>query len=101
MVAVGAITPVFNVLTDEASVRVALQGLVDAPLITLLVGSYLMFVRDGRWRPWFRRLGFSTDLVLSSVIVLALFLVGRAAGLMATSLDPRRFLTSFTDAHLA
>jgi adenylate cyclase len=101
MVVVGAITPVFNVLTDEASLRVALQGLVDAPLITLLVGGYLMFVRDGRWRPWFRRLGFVTDLVLSSVIVLALFLVGRAAGLMATSLDPRRFLTSFTDAHLA
>jgi adenylate cyclase len=101
MVVVGAITPVFNVLTSEASLRRALQGLVDAPLITILVGGYLMFIRDGRLRPWFRRLGFSTDLVLSSVIVLALFLVGRAAGLVATSLSPRRFLTSFTDAHLA
>ncbi len=101
MVVVCAITPVFNVLTNEASVRAALQGLVDAPLITLLVGGYLMFVRDGRLRPWFRRLRFATDLVLSSVIVLALFLVGRAAGLVATSLDPRRFLTSFADPHLA
>jgi adenylate cyclase len=99
-VVVCAITPVFNVVTSEASLRAALQGLVDAPLITLLVGGFLMFVRDGRLRPWFRRLGFSTDLALSSVIVLALFLVGRAAGLVATSLDPRRFLTSFTDAHL-
>jgi adenylate cyclase len=101
MVVVCALTPVFNVLTSEPSVRAALQGLVDAPLITLLVGGYLLFVRDGRLRPWFRRLGFSTDLVLSSVIVLALFLVGRAAGQVATSLDLRRFLTSFTDAHLA
>ena len=100
MVVVGAITPVFNVLTSDASVRTALQGLVDAPLITLLVGGYLLLVRDGRLRPWFRRLGFSTDLALSSVIVLALFLVGRAAGQVVTSLEPRRFLTSFTDAHL-
>lgn len=98
---VCALTPVFNALTSEASLRAALQGLVDAPLITLLVGGYLMLVRDGRWRSWFRRLGFWTDLALSSAIVLGLFLVGRAAGLMATSLDPWRFLTSFTDAHLA
>jgi len=95
-----AVTPVFNVLTDEASVRAAIQGLVDAALITLLVGGYLMFVRDGRLRPWFRRLGFWADLTLSSAIVLALFLIGRAAGLMATSLSPARFLTSFTDRHL-
>lgn len=101
MIVVCAITPIFNVLTSERSARSALQGFLDGIVITLLVGGYLMFVRDGRWRPWFRRLGFVTDLVLSSVIVLTLFLVGRAAGLMATSLDPRRFLTSFTDAHLA
>jgi adenylate cyclase len=101
MVVVCAITPVFNVLTSEASVRSALQGFVDGIIITLLVGGYMIFLRDGRWRPWFRRLGFVKALVLSSVIVLALFLVGRAAGLVVTSLDPRRFLTSFTDAHLA
>jgi hypothetical protein len=96
-----ALTPAFNVLTGEASPRAALQGLVDAPLVTLLVGGYLMFVRDGRWRSWFRRLGFATDLALSSTIVLALFLVGRGAGQVATSLDPGRFSRSFTDAHLA
>jgi adenylate cyclase len=99
-VVVGVITPVFNVLTSEASLRSAIQGLIDAPLITLLVGGYLMFVRDGWLRPWFRRLGFSKDFALSSAIVLALFLVGRAAGQVVMSLDPRRFLTSFTEGHL-
>jgi adenylate cyclase len=100
-IVVCVIAPVFNVLTSEASLGSAIQALVDAPLITLLVGGYLMFVRDGRLRPWFRCLGFATDLVLSSAIVLVLFLVGRAAGQVATSLDPGRFVRSFTDAHLA
>src|SRR6266508_2186118 len=50
-----AITPVFNVLTSEASLRSAIQGLLDAALIALLVGGYLLFVRDGRLRHWFRR----------------------------------------------
>jgi adenylate cyclase len=97
---VSVITPIFNVLTDQASLRAVVQGLVDAPLITPLVGGYLMFVRGGRLRAWFRQLGFLTDLALSSTIVLVLFLVGRAAGLTVTSMNPRRFLTSFTDAHL-
>jgi len=94
------ITPVFNVLTSRASLGQVVQGLIDAFLITLLVGGYLLFVRDGRARPWFQRLGFRTDLTLSSAIVLGMFLVGRAVGQVATSFDPRRFLTSFTDAHL-
>jgi adenylate cyclase len=94
------ITPVFNVLTSEASLRSAIQGLVDAVLIPVFVASYLMFLRDGRLRPWFRRLGFWTDLALSSAIVLALFLVGRAVGQVVTSAEPRRLITSFSDAHL-
>jgi adenylate cyclase len=94
------ITPVFNVLTSEASVRSALQGVVDGVLVSLLVGGYLLFVRDGRLRPWFRRLSFRADFALSSAIVLALFLVGRAAGLVVTSGRPGRFVTSFGDAHL-
>jgi adenylate cyclase len=100
VVVVCVITPVFNALTSEASLRSAIQGLLDAVLITLLVGGYLMFVRDGRLRPWFRGLGFRADLTLSSAIVLGLFLVGRAAGQVATSLAPHRFLASFADAHL-
>ena len=96
----SAITPVFNVLTTEASRRRALQGLVDALLISLAVGGYLLFLRDGRLRPWFRRLGFWADMALSSAIALALFLLGRAAGQVVTSLEPRRFLTSFTEPHL-
>jgi adenylate cyclase len=94
------ITPVFNVLTSEPSLRSAIQGLVDAVLIPILVAGYLGFVRDGVLRIWFRRLGFWSDMTLSSAIVLALFLVGRALGQVVTRLDPRRLFMSFTDAHL-
>jgi adenylate cyclase len=95
-----AIVPVFNVLTSEASLRSAMQGLVDAVLITLLVGGYLIFVRDGRARGWFRKLGFWADLALSSALVLVLFLTGRALGEVVTSLDAGRFVASFTEHHL-
>ena len=94
------VTPVFNVLTSEASLASAVQGLVDAILIPILVGGYLMFIRDGWLRPWFRRLSFWADLTLSSAIVLTLFLVGRAVGQVLTTLDLRRFWMSFSDAHL-
>jgi adenylate cyclase len=97
---VCVIAPVFNVLTSEASFREAIQGLVDAVLIGLLVGGYLLFLRDGWLRSWFRRLSFRAELALSSAIVLALFLVGRGAGQVVTSVQPRRFVTSFTEAHL-
>jgi adenylate cyclase len=96
----ATLAPVFNVLTSRATVAEAVQGLVDASLISPLVGGYFLFVRDGRARAWFRRRRFLTDLALSSAIVLALFLVGRAVGLTITSGSSRRFLTSFTDAHL-
>ena len=54
---VCAITPFFNVLTDEPSLRSAAQGAIDGALITILVGGYLLLLRDGRFRSWFRRLG--------------------------------------------
>ena len=95
-----AIVPVFNVVTSEASIRSAIQGLVDAVLITLLVGGYLIFVRDGRARGWFRKLSFWADLTLSSTLVLVLFLAGRALGQVVTSLEVARFVTSFTERHL-
>jgi adenylate cyclase len=100
VLAACAITPVFNILTSRASLGEAVQGVVDAVLISLLVGGYFLFVRDGWARPWLRRLTFRTDLVLSSAIVLGLFLVGRAIGQVVTTRDPHRFLLSFTDAHL-
>ena len=100
MAVVCAITPVFNILTDTVSFRAAAQGVIDGAIVTVLVGGFLLFVRGGRLRGWFRRLGFMTDLVLSSAIALGLFLVGRATGLMVTSLSLRRFVTSFGDAHL-
>jgi adenylate cyclase len=94
------ITPLFNILTNEPTWREARQGLVDALLIPPLVGGYLIAVREGRLRHRFRRLGFAASLIVNSAIILALFLVGRAAGQVVTTLQPRRFLTSFTDAHL-
>lgn len=94
------VTPIFNVLTSQATLRSAIQGVVDAILVTVLAGSYLTFVRDGWLREWFRRFSFGANLAISGTIVLALFLVGRAAGQVVTTGDPRRFLTSFTDAHL-
>lgn len=95
-----SITPIFNVLTSEFSLHELIQGLVDPLIITLMVGGYLLFLRDGPLRPWFRRLSFWADLGLSSAIVLTMFLVGRAAGQVVTSGNPRRFLASFSDAHL-
>jgi adenylate cyclase len=95
-----AITPVFNVLTSGASLAEVVQGLVDAGLISVLVGGYFLFVRDGWARAWFQRLGFRADLVLSSAIVLGLFLGGRAVGQVLTTGEPRRFLWSFGEAHL-
>lgn len=97
---VCAVTPVFNVLTSEATLGSAVQGVVDGLLVTALVGGYLQFVRDGLLRPWFRELSFTKDLAISTPTVVTLFLVGRGIGLVVTSLDPARFLRSFTEAHL-
>jgi len=100
MLVACVVTPVFNVLTNRATLGSAIQGVVDGIVIPALVGGYLMFVRDGFLREWFRRFSFGANLAISGTIVLALFLVGRAAGQVVTTGDPRRFLTSFTDAHL-
>ena len=101
VLAACVITPVFNLLTSQRSVAQAVQGLIDAVIVAVPVGVYLLFVRDGWLRHWFRRLGFWTELVLSSTIVLALFLLGRAAGQVVTTGLPGRFFASFRDAHLA
>jgi adenylate cyclase len=101
MLGVSIVTPVFTALTDRPTLGGALQGLIDGVIVTLLVGGYLLFVRDDWARAWYRRLGFAADLALSSAIVLALFLVGRALGQLVTTLDPWRALASFGDAHLA
>jgi hypothetical protein len=50
-----AFTPIFNVLTSAPTVQSAVQGLVDGVLISGLVGGYLLFLRDGYLRSWFRR----------------------------------------------
>src|SRR5262245_5819637 len=97
----AVLTPVFNLVTSEASVTSAVQGAFDGAFISCLVAGYLFFVRDGAARRWFRELGFWPDLFLSSAIVLALFLVGRAIGQVVVRGEPRRFLTSFADSHLA
>ena len=95
-----AFTPVFNVLTSAPTVRSAVQGLVDGVLVSGLVGGYLLFLRDGYLRSWFRRRSFAADLAISSLTVVALFLVGRGIGQVVTRRDPGRFVTSFTEPHL-
>jgi adenylate cyclase len=94
------ITPVFNVLTNEASVHEVVQGLVDALIIAPVVGGYLLFVRDGWLRAWFRRRNFLTNLALNTIVLLGLFLIGRAAGKVVTTWQPHRFVTSFREHHL-
>jgi len=95
-----AFTPVFNVLTSAPTVRSAVQGVVDGVLVSGLVGGYLLFLRDGYLRSWFRRRSFAADLAISSLTVVALFLVGRGIGQVVTRRDPGRFATSFTEPHL-
>ena len=94
------IAPVFNVVTSEASARSAVQGLVDAVLITLLAGGYLTLIRDGWARSWFRKISFRADMAISSSLLLVLFLAGRGLGQVMTTLEPGRFLTSLTEHHL-
>src|SRR6516162_775683 len=94
------IAPVFNVVTSEASARSAVQGLVDAVLITLLAGGYLTLIRDGWARSWFRKISFRADMAITSSLLLVLFLAGRGLGQLMTTLEPGRFLTSLTEHHL-
>ena len=100
MLVTCVVTPVFNVLTIQPTFRSAIQGVVDGEVIPVLMGGYLMFVRDGVLREWFRRFSFGANVAFSGTIVLALFLVGRAAGQVVTTGDARRFIMSFADAHL-
>jgi adenylate cyclase len=101
VVAVAVVlAPIFNLLTSAATLREAIQGIVDALLISALVGAYIIVLRDGWLRGWFRRLSFLANLALNSVIVIALFLVGRAVGQVVVTGHPARFVRSFTDAHL-
>ncbi|HZP34993.1 MAG TPA: hypothetical protein VFE48_00725 [Methylomirabilota bacterium] len=44
----AAVSPVFNVLTSEATVREAIQGVVDAVLVAVLVGTFLLFSATAR-----------------------------------------------------
>src|SRR5262249_39709068 len=100
MLAACAIAPVFNVLTSEASAREAWQGAVDGMVISLLVCGSRLFVCDCRLRCVCQRSALWTELAVSSVICLPLFVVGRATGKMLTPLDPPRFVTSFSEPHL-
>src|SRR5260370_36268389 len=85
-VVASVVTPVFNVLTSAPTPGEAIPGVVDDVLISLLVGDYLIFVRDGWLRGWFRRLGFVVYQALRSAIVIALFIVGRSLGQYASHL---------------
>ncbi|HEU5194038.1 MAG TPA: adenylate/guanylate cyclase domain-containing protein [Methylomirabilota bacterium] len=97
---VAVLAPIFNFVTSAPSFHEIVQGVVDAVLVSVLVTGYLFYLRDGRWRTWFRRLGFWTDLTLSSTVVLLLFLLGRGLGQVVTRRDPWLLVTSLADEHL-
>jgi adenylate cyclase len=94
------VTPLFNALTDPDPRGSMGQGAVDALLVSLAVGGYLLFVRDGLLRAWFRRRAFLPNLLLNSVVVLLIFLLARAVGQVVGSGRPARFYESFGDPHL-
>ena len=94
-----AVTPLFNLLTTGIPVSM-LQGLLDGFIISSVVGGYVLFVQEGLLRPWMRRWSFSTNLVLNSAMLVAIFLLGRALGQVLTSGDPGEFVRSFRDVHL-
>jgi adenylate cyclase len=94
------IAPFFNLLTDERATSAAAQGVVDALLISMAVGGYLLFVRDGLLRGWFRRLPFLANLALNGSAVLILFLLARGVGQVIGSGRIDRFYLSFLDTHL-
>lgn len=68
--------------------------------VSLAVGSYLLFVRDGLLRSWLRRWNFVTNLVFNAGVLLALFLLARSVGQVVTTGRPARFYESLGDAHL-
>ena len=96
----SAAAAVFNLLSVELSPGAAAQGLIDGALVSLCVGGYLFFVRDGWLRAWLRRWNFAANLLINSAVVLALFLVMRGVGLVLTSGRLGRFYESLLDPHL-
>lgn len=94
------VTPVFNLFTDEFSWRSAQQGLVDAFLVSSAVGAYLLVVREGVARSWFRERAFASTLAINGTVLLLLFLGMRGLGQVVTSGKLADLSRSFTDAHL-
>jgi len=101
VVAACAVTPLFNLLTDRDPSGSMGQGVLDALLVSLTVGGYVLFVRDGLLRAWFRRRPFVPDLLLNAAVMLVLFLLARSVGQVIGSGSPARFYQSLADPHLA
>lgn len=43
----AVVAPIFNLLTSAPTLHEAIQGVVDAVLISALVGAYVIVLRDG------------------------------------------------------
>lgn len=92
--------PLFNLLTDVRAASAAWQGAIDAFCVSLVVGSYALFVRDGLLRAWLRPLPFLPRLAFNAIMFVLLFLLGRGVGQVLASGRPARAYESLLDAHL-
>lgn len=95
-----AVGPVFNLLTDERAGAAARQGGLDALMISLVVGSYSLFVRDRILRPRLRSLSFLSNIILNGMALVVLFLAARGVGQVLGTGRVERFFGSMLDAHL-
>jgi len=94
------VTPMFNLATDEVSLGSAIQGFVDALLVSAVLATYILFIRERLLRGWFRKRSFVANLLINGTALLILFLLMRGVGHVVTSGEPHRLFSSFTEPHL-
>lgn len=83
MIGIGMVAgPPVNYFTYDRSLDALLRGLMDGAIIAALVGGYAQFVRDQWFRPLFRRLNFSANVIVNAFMYLALFHFGRAIAIV-------------------
>jgi adenylate cyclase len=78
---------IFNLLTVEKSFGPFAQGALDAFVISLLLGSYTLYIAQGYLINFFRHLNFTVALLINSAVYVFLILGGRFVGNYMTNPD--------------